>query len=702
MTYSDPSGAALQAPISTLEAALAYAAEGFAVFPLMPGSKQPFPGTRGLLDASTDPEQIRKWWEICPEANIGIAVPDGYAVIDVDPRNGGAETIDALERERGDFPPTRVVRTGGFGLHLWYRLPPGQALPKLGDGVDVQQLGKYVVAPPSLHESGRRYEWRDPHAPIADAPAWLAAKAYPRGERAADVVIDETDMAAPVEELDRIAEAVAPHFERGKRHQIAKNIGGWMKQRGYGAGDVAYVIGRLPSDNPRARTQAALAAFGIQKPFGWTELQGLIPEACPELERAPNPVWEARLAERRAAAETIGPLVERMTAAAAPAALPPAAPANDDDFIRRWDLAAAPPPVDYVVPALEIGPGRATALIAYAHTGKTPFALRLAVSVASGKPFIGMAVVQGPVLFLDCEAGRTSHRKLARIARAAGVDLVELQRSGQLVAASMTRMLHDAAARDWLARNARRFKLIMVDSYSAAVEGVNHNDNEFADVLRQLGRISDATGATVLPLMHVRKEGLSGPPTLADVSGHNTLGGAVQAAIGLWRPDPISDPSLIEVTCARAVDRAFRPFRFRCVDVPAPGAPSGAQILAGTDAWGLALELEPDDGAALGGARSDALQGPLLELLRAKCGHAGLNQSTIEALAAERGWGRNATRAALGLLESTGAIYVNGGVGRGGKLYHVRQPAPGPFVAPAGGLNGPPIVPSVAPIEGTK
>src|SRR6188474_3422332 len=143
-----------------LSYALAYAAEGLPVFPLQPGGKRPFPGTRGHNEATTDPDLIRTWWNICQNANIGIAVPDGWCVVDVDPRNHGDKTLAALEAEHGPLPLTRLARTGGGGYHAYFLLPLGRDLPgTLGAGVDVQKLGKYVVAPPSIHESGRPYEW---------------------------------------------------------------------------------------------------------------------------------------------------------------------------------------------------------------------------------------------------------------------------------------------------------------------------------------------------------------------------------------------------------------------------------------------------------------------------------------------------------------------------------------------------------------
>jgi len=57
--------------------------------------------------------------------------------------------------------------------HAWYRAA-GPFRAKLCDGVDLKSHTGYLVAPPSLHPTGRCYGWGN-NLPIAPAPAWLAA-----------------------------------------------------------------------------------------------------------------------------------------------------------------------------------------------------------------------------------------------------------------------------------------------------------------------------------------------------------------------------------------------------------------------------------------------------------------------------------------------------------------------------------------------
>lgn len=157
--------------------ALAYAAAGWAVHPLRPKDKTPA-SAHGSKDATDDVEQIQRWWQAMPFANIGIGTGDGFFVVDLD---GPAA---ALWAEANELPPTLTARTGK-GKHLYYALPAGvtvsNSASQVADGVDIRGNGGYVVAPPSIHPSGFVYQWEDVEddAPsrglMAQAPDWLLA-----------------------------------------------------------------------------------------------------------------------------------------------------------------------------------------------------------------------------------------------------------------------------------------------------------------------------------------------------------------------------------------------------------------------------------------------------------------------------------------------------------------------------------------------
>lgn len=114
--------------------------------------------------ASCDEAQISELAQEHPTANIAVIVPKGLLIVDVDIRadGDGRETLQALEKELVALPDTVTAKSGGGGLHLWYKVPQSfrSPLPKTaGPRVDLLGKGRLVVMPPSIHESGRCYEW---------------------------------------------------------------------------------------------------------------------------------------------------------------------------------------------------------------------------------------------------------------------------------------------------------------------------------------------------------------------------------------------------------------------------------------------------------------------------------------------------------------------------------------------------------------
>lgn len=209
--------------MSTLvESALTMAAAGWSVMPLhtpiegecdcrRPGCSSPgkHPRTRnGLSDATTDPDQIRKWWGMWPTANIGAVVPNGLIVVDVD-------VADLATVFLSDELPGTPTSLTGRGRHLIYRTAT-PIRPKVGvrEHVDLRGPGSYIVVPPSLHISGVRYEWAIPiEDGIADAPSWIADAA--RSPRTAGGRSDDSDA-----------------IPDGQRNVTLASLAGTMRRRG--------------------------------------------------------------------------------------------------------------------------------------------------------------------------------------------------------------------------------------------------------------------------------------------------------------------------------------------------------------------------------------------------------------------------------------------------------------------------------------
>jgi len=141
-----------------LNAALWYNSLGFRVLPLngkIPVTKN------GVHDAFKERKQIIEYFSRV-KCNVGIATGEvsGVSVVDVDGEKG-YNSMRELSAKVGnnEWTITPTVRTAR-GYHLYYTNTVG--IPnKVGvlPGVDVRSCGGYVVAPPSVHETGVRYKW---------------------------------------------------------------------------------------------------------------------------------------------------------------------------------------------------------------------------------------------------------------------------------------------------------------------------------------------------------------------------------------------------------------------------------------------------------------------------------------------------------------------------------------------------------------
>lgn len=155
--------------LDLLESALALAQEGIQVFPV--GSDKKPRNSNGFHGATCDPVEIARFnWN--SGGAIGAAIPGGQIVVDIDPRNGGNDTIKALSTRDLKLPMTRTHKTKGGGLHRFYKVPEQGENVKfrktVGPGVDIKASGKgYVVYPPSAGYSVLF------DTQVVDAPQWL-------------------------------------------------------------------------------------------------------------------------------------------------------------------------------------------------------------------------------------------------------------------------------------------------------------------------------------------------------------------------------------------------------------------------------------------------------------------------------------------------------------------------------------------------
>jgi hypothetical protein len=172
-------------------AALAYAARGWSVIPIEPRGKRPLVPWLELQSRRAAAEEIDGWFGRWPDANVGLVTGrvSGLVVVDVDPRHGGAGSLERLREAHGPLPLTVEAETGGGGRHLYFAYPGVVLANRVGilPGIDLRADGGCVVAPPSRHPSGRRYRWAPGRGPdeasLAALPAWALPAAHGDGPR---------------------------------------------------------------------------------------------------------------------------------------------------------------------------------------------------------------------------------------------------------------------------------------------------------------------------------------------------------------------------------------------------------------------------------------------------------------------------------------------------------------------------------------
>jgi putative DNA primase/helicase len=261
-------------PPRMLDAALSYAHRGWHVFPVhgvvegrcscgtlaCPNAGKHPRIRHGVHEATTDEAAIRQRWTRWPATNIGVACggKSGLVVLDIDPRHRGDASLEEWKTRYGHgFLNTVTSCTGGGGVHLFYAYPEQSVRNKVDieSGLDFRSDGGYIVAPPSLHTSGRRYAW-DPAGnpdsrPLAPMPDWLitlvTAPATPRGL-----------LLSPGEPAPRIPE--------GHRNATLTRMAGVMRRYGFIPDAIAgalLLINEAQCDPPLDETEVCRIAHSI-------------------------------------------------------------------------------------------------------------------------------------------------------------------------------------------------------------------------------------------------------------------------------------------------------------------------------------------------------------------------------------------------------------------------------------------------------
>ncbi|RWR44976.1 hypothetical protein EOW65_17685 [Sinirhodobacter ferrireducens] len=409
------------------QAALAYAGRGWKVCPLRDGTKSDhLTGHGGYHNATSDPDQVRKWWMQWPDANIGLNLEaSGLVVLDADtykPDCGWQNYIEGREA-----PWTLIQKSARGGTHYIYQAEQGvEYLGKLCQGVDIKHKG-YILLEPSTFEGGQyRFETDDEPEPCPD---WVPRKAgAPEG---AKQTVTEDDRLLI---LHRLADAP---------NDLSRED--WVR--------LCFALKHALGDDGREAWLDFCNRFPGEKKQG-------------EAER----VWDTAKPDGTSNAGTIFYLLQTPAQkAVAPKTF---------NLVAVGDLEYRPPVflAEGLIETETLG-----LLFGDPGCGKSFLAADLSLSVATGEPFHGRAVKQGTVIYIAGEG----HNGLARRFNAwaqhhgrslKGVPMFKSERAAQFLDGASAQSVTNAVRS--LAAKVGEPALIVVDTLARNFGGGDENSTQ--------------------------------------------------------------------------------------------------------------------------------------------------------------------------------------------------------------------------------
>ena len=143
------------------EQALEYVDWGWSVLPVKPKEKRPYM-TNWLTyqHQKANKEMVQNWFTSLSGAGIGIVTGKISGIVVLDIESYCKIPIEDLLKK---YPTQLVAKTGGGGYHLYFSYPHSRnkISNRVGifDGADIRADGGFIVAAPTIHQSGNKYEW---------------------------------------------------------------------------------------------------------------------------------------------------------------------------------------------------------------------------------------------------------------------------------------------------------------------------------------------------------------------------------------------------------------------------------------------------------------------------------------------------------------------------------------------------------------
>jgi len=367
-----------------LAAVNSYTHQGLAVLPLYrpkdgncscsrgatcesPG-KHPRVKWREYQERGPSTEELKKWRPLFETGNVGLICGEpsgGLVVLDFDNRLALENFLDVDSDLRQATPVSETARGG----HIWLQTlnpPPCSRIDELG--LDIKGRGGLIVAPPSLHATGKEYCFLSEPPAILQVPdftAWLKERLenlgvawQPEHQGESDGTRTRLDVAAALADL-----------EEGNRNDTFCRVAGRLHHDGWG----------------RAEILALLAPHAERVGFPLTDLEEEVQGICGRYERP----------ERKE--EPVPYNAEAL-----------------DSLLAEQDEALQLVVGDGGEGAVMTADGKGF-IAGPTGVGKTNLLLRLSRSLCEGSPFLGLPIPESRrVLYLALEGSRRGMRRRLR------------------------------------------------------------------------------------------------------------------------------------------------------------------------------------------------------------------------------------------------------------------------------------------------
>ena len=458
-----------------LEAALAYAELGYRVFPCAPGTKKPLT-QNGFHDASADPAQIEAWWSTWPNANVAMPT-EGMLVVDQDGRDN-SWLRDSPERQ-ADLAGAPMSLTPRGGNHRIMRQPPGKhwrcSTGKLAPHVDVRADGGYVVLPPSVTGDGV-YRWQEtmeldcPPDKLPEPPGWLAE------------MLDRLAARSDAADQDTSCSPGGNAIPSGQRNGTLARLAGAMRRVGMTEAEILSALIRVNEDR-------------CQPPLSSLEVEHI---AASIARYEPDQVSVAVIEDHYAQDF-------------------PTEPASR--FVSALVLCEEFKTMCNPIIAGLLREGEIMNVIAAPKTGKSWLVLNLALSVATGRPWLDFPALPGRVLLIDNELHpETLANRIPRVADAMDLPLADVKDA--FYVETLRGRLVDLYRMEPYFRSlpVGFFKVIILDAFYRFIpRDTDENDNgTMANLYNVLDRCA-AHLKTGFVLVHHTTKGLQSEKSVTDV-----------------------------------------------------------------------------------------------------------------------------------------------------------------------------------------